>query len=64
MARAAEITVASRLAARPDRVWDRVITPAGINDELRPIMRMTVPREESGQPQHRGVAAAGSCSSG
>ena len=43
MARAAEITVASRLAARPDRVWDRVITPAGINDELRPIMRMTMP---------------------
>lgn len=40
----AEITVASRLQARPDRVWDRVITPAGINDELRPVMRMTVPR--------------------
>jgi ligand-binding SRPBCC domain-containing protein len=44
VARAAEIIVASRLEARPDRVWDRVITPAGINDELRPLMRMTVPR--------------------
>jgi hypothetical protein len=43
VARPAEITVASRLLARPDRVWDRVITPAGINDELRPILRMTVP---------------------
>jgi hypothetical protein len=42
--RPAEITVASRLGTRPDRVWDRIITPAGINDELRPLMRMTVPR--------------------
>ena len=44
MTRPAEITVASRLGTRPDRVWDRIITPAGINDELRPLMRMTVPR--------------------
>ena len=44
MPRPAEITVTSRLEARPDRVWDRIITPAGINDELRPLMRMTVPR--------------------
>jgi len=42
--RSAEITVASRLGTRPDRVWDRIITAAGINDELRPLMRMTVPR--------------------
>jgi hypothetical protein len=42
--RPAEITVTSRLHARPDRVWDRVITAAGINDELRPILRMTVPQ--------------------
>ena len=44
MTRPAEITVASRLGTRPDRVWDRIITAAGINDELRPLMRMTVPR--------------------
>jgi ligand-binding SRPBCC domain-containing protein len=39
----AEISVASRLDADPAAVWDRVTTPAGINDEMRPIMRMTVP---------------------
>ena len=32
-------------AGRPaDEVWARVVTPAGINDELVPWMRMTVPR--------------------
>jgi ligand-binding SRPBCC domain-containing protein len=41
--RTAEITVASRLEAGPDRVWERVITPAGINDEMRPYLRMTIP---------------------
>jgi hypothetical protein len=25
-------------------VWDRVTTPAGINDEMRPFLRMTIPR--------------------
>ncbi|MEX0972390.1 MAG: hypothetical protein WDZ46_03935 [Solirubrobacterales bacterium] len=25
-------------------VWNRVTTPAGINDEMRPYLRMTVPR--------------------
>jgi hypothetical protein len=44
VSRSAEISVASRLDARPDRVWDRVITPAGINDEMRPWLRMTTPR--------------------
>jgi hypothetical protein len=43
-ASAAEVSVSSRLDARPDRVWTRIITPAGINDELRPWLRMTVPR--------------------
>jgi ligand-binding SRPBCC domain-containing protein len=33
----------SVLAARPDAVWARVSTFAGINDELRPLMRMTAP---------------------
>jgi hypothetical protein len=44
LARSAEISVSSRLEAGADRVWARVITPAGINDELRPWLRMTVPR--------------------
>lgn len=30
-------------AAAPD-VWARVITPEGINDEMRPVMTMSVPR--------------------
>jgi len=42
--RRAEITIGSRLAAPAEAVWARVITPAGINDEMRPLMRMTVPR--------------------
>ena len=40
----AEFRVASHLAAGADDVWGRVITPAGINHELMPIVRMTVPR--------------------
>jgi ligand-binding SRPBCC domain-containing protein len=39
----AEIEISSRLDADADAVWDRVTTPQGINDEMRPIMRMTVP---------------------
>lgn len=41
--RSAEIVVTTRLDASPERVWDRVITPEGINDEMRPYMRMTLP---------------------
>ena len=33
----------SVLAAPPDAVWARVSTFEGINDELRPLMRMTAP---------------------
>lgn len=39
----AEIVVSSHLAATPAEVWDRVTTPAGINDEMRPYLRMTLP---------------------
>jgi ligand-binding SRPBCC domain-containing protein len=35
--------VSSRLPASPDAVWSRVATPEGINDELGPWIRMTVP---------------------
>ena len=33
----------SILAAAPEAVWARVSTFEGINDELRPLMRMTAP---------------------
>jgi ligand-binding SRPBCC domain-containing protein len=39
----AEIAVSSSLRAMPAEVWDRVITPEGIRDEMRPYMRMTLP---------------------
>jgi ligand-binding SRPBCC domain-containing protein len=37
--------VSSRLAADPAAVWERVTSVEGVNDELAPIVRMTVPRE-------------------
>lgn len=45
-----EIRRASVLHAPADAVWARATTFAGINDELRPLMRMTAPRalRESG----------------
>ena len=42
--RRAEIAVSSELSAEPEKVWARAIDPSGINVELRPLMRMTVPR--------------------
>lgn len=44
MNRRAEISVSSEVNADTETVWARVIDPAGINYELRPLMRMTVPR--------------------
>jgi ligand-binding SRPBCC domain-containing protein len=38
-----EILVTSRLNAPASAVWERVITPDGINDEMRPYLRMTLP---------------------
>jgi ligand-binding SRPBCC domain-containing protein len=40
---AGRVEVASQLEAAPARVWDRVTSFEGINDELRPLMRMTAP---------------------
>jgi hypothetical protein len=37
--------VSSIVPASVDRVWTRVTTFEGVNDELRPILRMTCPRE-------------------
>jgi ligand-binding SRPBCC domain-containing protein len=34
----------SSLDAPAERVWARVVTPEGINDELRPWMTMSMPR--------------------
>ncbi len=42
--RPAEFTVSSLLAAPRERVWERVTTPEGVNAELMPIVRMTLPR--------------------
>ncbi|MBI5106591.1 MAG: hypothetical protein HZB46_16670 [Solirubrobacterales bacterium] len=36
--------VSSRLAAAPAEVWARVSTFDGVNDELWPVVRMSVPR--------------------
>jgi ligand-binding SRPBCC domain-containing protein len=36
--------VSSRLDASAREVWDRIVTPEGINDEMRPFLRMTTPR--------------------
>ncbi len=44
MRRRAELRLSSRLQAPPEVVWARVITAEGVNDELRPLLRMTVPR--------------------
>jgi len=41
---AAEISISSQLNTPPDLVWERVMTPDGINDEMRPWLRMTLPR--------------------
>ena len=42
--RPAEFEVSSLVAAQPEQIWERIITPEGINHELRPWMRMTLPR--------------------
>jgi hypothetical protein len=38
-----EVTVSSSLARSAAEVWDRAITEEGINYELSPILRMTMP---------------------
>jgi hypothetical protein len=48
MERRAEIRVSSQLEAGAEAVWARAIDPAGINYELRPLMRMTVPKGADG----------------
>ncbi len=61
-AREGSFEVGSRLAAPAAEVWAHATTAAGINEELMPIVRMTVPRGLGGDfgiadvdaPQHVG----------
>jgi ligand-binding SRPBCC domain-containing protein len=43
-----EVEVSSVVPAAPERVWARVSTFAGVNDELMPFFRMTCPRAYAG----------------
>lgn len=40
----------TEIHAEPERVWRRVVTPEGINDEMRPWMSMSLP-EPRGRPE-------------
>jgi hypothetical protein len=44
MARRAGFRIASSLPAGPAAVWERATSAEGINAELGPVLRMTVPR--------------------
>jgi len=44
MARRAEFRIASSLRAERATVWERATSAEGINAELGPVLRMTVPR--------------------
>jgi hypothetical protein len=44
MERRAEFKIASTLRAEPAAVWERAMSAEGINAELGPALRMTVPR--------------------
>jgi ligand-binding SRPBCC domain-containing protein len=38
-----EIAISSRLDASATEIWNRVTSPEGISDEMRPYLRMTLP---------------------
>jgi ligand-binding SRPBCC domain-containing protein len=46
---ATTVTQRSVVPASAEEVWARVVTPEGINHELRPWMRMTMPRSLRGK---------------
>lgn len=48
MSRTATITITSRVPADAQRVWAHARTMAGVNAELAPFVRMTVPRHARG----------------
>ena len=39
-----QFSVSSKLEAPARDVWDRIVTPEGINDEMGPWMKMTIPK--------------------
>ena len=39
------VRISTALGSPADRVWQRAVTVAGMNDELRPWLRMTTPRD-------------------
>ena len=45
----ATLQTKSIIAASPEEVWSRVTHPDGINYELGPVLRMTVPKELQGK---------------
>jgi ligand-binding SRPBCC domain-containing protein len=52
------IETTSVVAATSEEAWSRATSPAGINFELRPWMRMTVPREfKAGLPDNLDIPA-------
>jgi len=53
MERRGEFRIASTLAAEPAAVWERAMSAEGINAELRPLLRMTVPRGMVSLDLHR-----------
>lgn len=52
MERRAEFRIASKLEAEPAAVWERAMSAEGINAELGPLLRMTVPRGLDGLDLH------------
>ncbi len=36
--------IESHLRVSPDALWETVVTPAGVNAEFRPLLRMTFPK--------------------
>ena len=44
-----QLTRTSTIPATAERVWVRVVTPEGINHELGPWIRMTMPRDLRGK---------------
>ena len=39
-----EFVVSSRLSVAPEILWNHAVSPAGVNREIRPLLRMTFPR--------------------
>ena len=53
-----EFVVSSTLSATPELLWSHAVSPSGVNRELRPLLRMTFPKDisnvtESWQPGER-----------